>query len=121
MNMNQYIAARFRHAGSGLSLDTAALSKYDDIIDLSIGDTDFTTDDAIIEKAYQDAKAGHTHYGDPKGDPELIAAICKAWQEDFGQEIGPKRVLVTASSCLGMALVMMAILDPGDEVIVFSP
>ena len=121
MNMNQYIAARFRHAGSGLSLDTAALSKYDDIIDLSIGDTDFTTDDAIIEKAYQDAKAGHTHYGDPKGDPELIAAICKAWQEDFGQEIGPERVLVTASSCLGMALVMMTILDPGDEVIVFSP
>ena len=121
MNMNQYIAARFRHAGSGLSLDTAALSKYGDIIDLSIGDTDFTTDDAIIEKAYQDAKAGHTHYGDPKGDPELIAAICKAWQEDFGQKIGPERVLVTASSCLGMALVMMTILDPGDEVIVFSP
>ena len=121
MNMNQYIAARFRHAGSGLSLDTAALSKYGDIIDLSIGDTDFTTDDAIIEKAYQDAKAGHTHYGDPKGDPELIAAICKAWQEDFGQKIGPERVLVTASSCMGMGLAMMAILDPGDEVIVFSP
>ena len=30
-------------------------------------------------------------------------------------------MLITASSCLGMALVMMAILDPGDEVIVFSP
>ena len=55
-----------------------ALAKYSDIIDLSIGDTDFTTDEAIIEKAYLDAKAGHTHYGDPKGDPELIAAAEKA-------------------------------------------
>ena len=119
--MKTYIAKRFQNAGSGLSLDTAALAKYNDIIDLSIGDTDFTTDGAIIEKAYQDAKAGHTHYGDPKGDPELISAIRKAWLEDFGQEVSESRVLVTASSCLGMALVMLATLDPGDEVIVFSP
>ena len=79
------------------------------------------TDEAIIEKAYLDAKAGHTHYGDPKGDPELIAAVCKAWQEDFSQALTPDHVLVTASSCLGMALTMLAILNPGDEVIVFSP
>ena len=121
MNMNQYIAKRFQHAGSGLSLDTEALARYSDIIDLSIGDTDFTTDEAIIEKAYLDAKAGHTHYGDPKGDPELISAVCRAWQEDFSQEVSPDHVLVTASSCLGMALCMLSILDPGDEVIVFSP
>ena len=121
MNIQNYIAKRFQHAGSGLSLDTEALAKYSDIIDLSIGDTDFTTDEAIIEKAYLDAKAGHTHYGDPKGDPELIAAVCKAWQEDFSQALTPDHVLVTASSCLGMALTMLAILNPGDEVIVFSP
>ena len=121
MNIKTYIAKRFQNSGSGLSLDTAALAKYSDIIDLSIGDTDFTTDEAIIEKAYLDAKAGHTHYGDPKGDPELIDAVCKAWQEDFSQPLDPAHVLVTASSCLGMALCMMAILDPGDEVIVFSP
>ena len=121
MNIQNYIAKRFQHAGSGLSLDTEALSKYSDIIDLSIGDTDFTTDEAIIEKAYLDAKAGHTHYGDPKGDPELISAVCAAWQADFTQELLPDHVLVTASSCLGMALAMLTILNPGDEVIVFSP
>ena len=121
MNMKRYIANRFQRAGSGLSLDTEALAKYNDIIDLSIGDTDFTTDEAIIEKAYLDAKAGHTHYGDPKGDPELISAVCAAWQADFTQELLPDHVLVTASSCLGMALAMLTILNPGDEVIVFSP
>ena len=119
--MKSYIAKRFQHTGGGLSLDTAALEKYSDVIDLSIGDTDFVTDRAIIDAAYRDACAGHTHYGDPRGDKELIRAICTAWQEDFGQAVTPDHVLITASSCLGMALVMLTILDPGDEVIVFSP
>lgn len=119
--MRNYIAKRFQGGSSGFSLDTKALAKYKDIIDLSIGDTDFVTDEAIIEAAFRDAKAGHTHYGDPKGDPELIAAVCRAWEEDFAQPLPRDHVLVSASSCLGMALVMLAILDPNDEVIVFSP
>lgn len=116
-----YVAKRFQSAASGLTLDTAALAKYSDVIDLSIGDTDFITDEAIIDAAFRDAKRGHTHYGDPHGDRELIDAVCTAWQEDFSQPLAPDHVLITASSCLGMALVMMAILDAGDEVIVFSP
>ena len=120
--MRNFIAERFRSSGGpGLSLDTEALAKYDDIIDLSIGDTDFTTDSAIIDAAFRDARSGHTHYGNPKGDPELIAAYCAAWEEDFGQKLAADHVMVSASSCMGMGLAMMAILDPGDEVIVFSP
>ena len=120
--MRNYIAKRFaENSAPTLSLDTAALAKYDDIIDLSIGDTDFITDGEIIDAAFRDAKLGYTHYGDPKGDKQLIAAICDAWHEDFGQTITADNVLITASSSLGMALTMMAILDPGDEVIVFSP
>ena len=120
--MRNFIAERFRSSGGpGLSLDTEALAKYDDIIDLSIGDTDFTTDSAIIDAAFRDARSGHTHYGNPKGDPELIAAYCAAWEEDFGQKLAADHVMVSASSCMGMGLARMAILDPGDEVIVFSP
>ena len=116
-----YIARRFRSLRAGLSLDTSALARYEDIIDLSIGDTDLVTDSRIIDTAFADAKAGYTHYGDPKGDPELIAALCRAWAEDFGQSLTGDRVLVTASSCLGMSLVMLGILDPGDEVLVPGP
>ena len=120
MNRN-FIARRFQSGDAGLTLDTEALAKYKDIIDLSIGDTDFTTDESIINAAFRDAKAGYTHYGDPMGDPELIDAVCRAWQEDFAQPLSRDHVLVSASSCLGMAIVMLSILDPGDEVIVFSP
>ena len=119
--MKQYIARRFQNAQSGLSLDTEALRRYNDVIDLSIGDTDFTTDRRIIDAACRDACAGYTHYGDPKGDPELIEAICRAWMEDFGESVTPGEVLVTTSSCMGMAQVMLGLLNPGDEVIVFGP
>lgn len=119
--MQKYIAERFRNAFSGLSLDTEALRRYSDVIDLSIGDTDFTTDRRIIDAAYADACAGYTHYGDPKGDPELIEAICQAWKEDFNQNVSPAEVLVTTSSCMGMSQALLALLNPGDEVLVFGP
>ena len=119
--MRKYVAERFQHCGGGLSLDTEALRRYSDVIDLSIGDTDFTTDRRVIDAAYADACAGHTHYGDPKGDPELIEAIRRAWKEDFHQEISADEVLVTTSSCMGMSQALMGILNPGDEVIVFGP
>lgn len=118
---HNYLAKRFRAQSGGLTLDTEALKKYRDIIDLSIGDTDFITDSAIIDAAFRDARLGHTHYGDPHGDRELIDAVCRAWEEDFSQPLSVEHVLVTASSCLGMALTMLAILDPLDEVLVFSP
>ena len=56
-----------------------------------------------------------------KRDPELIAAIRRAWKEDFGQDVSEDEVLVTTSSCIGMSQTLMGILNPGDEVIVFSP
>ena len=119
--MDKYISEKYRHTAAGLALDTEALRRYDDVIDLSIGDTDFTTDRRVIEAAFQDACRGYTHYGDPKGDPELIEALCTAWQEDFGQQVSPDEVLVTTSSCMGMSQAMLGTLNPGDEVLVFGP
>ena len=105
-----------------MSVSLAELQrKYPDLINLSIGDTDLTTDQRIIRAAFRDAENGYTHYGDPQGDPELIGAIIDAWREDYGQTLDRRNVMVTASSCLGMGLLMLALIDPGDEVIVFGP
>ena len=40
------------------------INKYDDVINLSIGDPDIITPDIIIDKMAQDAKNGHTKYTD---------------------------------------------------------
>ena len=103
--MRSFVAKRFETRPAGLSLDTEALARYADVIDLSIGDTDFTTDKRIIDAAYADALNGYTHYGDPKGDPELVDAVIQAWKEDFGQDIPREEVLVTTSSSIGMAFI----------------
>lgn len=43
------------------------------------------------------------------------------YQEDFNQTLCEEQVLITASSCLGMSISLMAVINPGDEVLVFSP
>ena len=116
-----FVAKRFSGGGEKLSLDTDALSRFDDVIDLSIGDTDIVTDSAIIEKAFADAKAGYTRYGNPKGDPELIDAVLRAWEEDFGEKLTEDRLIITPSSVFGMAAALSAVTDPGDEVLVLAP
>ena len=120
--MRDFVAKRFAAAGPSVMASAAAeKNNYPDMIDLSIGDTDFTTDERIIRAAMADAKAGHTHYTDPQGDPELIGAIRQFYAAEYHMPLEKEQVFVTASSCFGMALALLTLLDPGDEVILFSP
>ncbi len=117
-----YIAKRFwNEPPKFVNVDPKELASYDDLIRLSIGDTDIPTDGRIIEKAFADAKAGHTKYTRPAGDMELVNAIIDFYQRDYGMTVQPEEVFVTASSLLGMTLALTAILDPGDEVLLIAP
>ncbi len=117
-----YLAKRFwNEPPRFVSVDPEELASYGDLINLSIGDPDFTTDARIIDAAFADAHAGHTKYTSPAGDPEFVSAIIGLYREQFGVPLAPEQVFVTASSLLGMHLSLMAILDPGDEVILLSP
>ena len=100
--------------------DTLA-KEFDDVINLSLGDPDIITPELIIEKAFEDAKKGHTKYTDFRGDPELREEICKFYKEDYDLDIKDEEVFVSTSGCLAMYLVMETILDDGDEVIIPSP
>ena len=116
-----YLAKRFQHLQASFALNTEALAKFSDIIDLSIGDPDLITNAQVIDAACRDAHAGYTRYGDPQGDPALRQAIAQAWQADYAQTLTQEEILVTSSSSVAMVLALTAILNPGDEVIVFSP
>lgn len=95
--------------------------KYDDIIDLSLGDPDIITPKLIIDEAMEDAKAGHTKYTDFRGDPELRNEIAKFYFDEYGVEVPDEEIFVTASGCIAMYLVLEAVLDDGDEVILQAP
>ena len=98
------------------------LSKgFEDLINLSLGDPDIITHSLIIDKSYKDALAGHTKYTDFRGDPELRAEILKMYRVDWNLVLNDSEIMVVASGCLAMYLVLEAILDDGDEVIIHAP
>lgn len=98
-----------------------AVYQFDNIINLSLGDPDLTTDERVIEKAFADAKAGHTHYTDFRGDPELRAEIAKFYAEEYQMQVDDSEIFVSTSACLAMELVLEAILNDGEEVILQAP
>lgn len=95
--------------------------KYENVIDLSLGDPDQTTDEGIIDFAFQEAKNGHTKYTDFRGDPELRQEIRAYYKDVHKVDVADEEVMVSASACLAMYLSLESILDPGDEVIIHSP
>lgn len=119
---NRHISKRYWNSSStpmGASGDL--LSKYDDIINFSLGDPDLTTDERIINKAFQDALDGHTHYTDFYGYPELREALRDYYKEDYDYDLDIDEIMITTSGCHAMWLTMEAILDDNDEVIIPSP
>lgn len=95
--------------------------QHPNLVDFSLGDPDFTTPEIIIDKAFEDAKEGHTHYTNFYGDEELIKEITKFYLEEYDYTIEEEEVFVSTSACHGMWLVLEAILNPGDEVLVAEP
>lgn len=97
------------------------LNEYDDLINLSLGDPDLTTDERIIDLAMRDAKLGHTHYTDFTGDIELRNELTKYFKEEYDLNYNIEEIMVTTSGCHAMWLVLEAILDDEDEVIIHEP
>lgn len=95
--------------------------KYDDLINLSLGDPDYFTDKYVIDSAFTDAHNGHTRYADSLGDPELRKEIVKFYKEAYNYKIEQNEIMSVVGACHGMYLALEAILDDGDEVILPEP
>lgn len=119
---SKFVAKRYwKEEVPAMSQVDELASKYDDIIDLSLGDPDMTTDKIIIDNVYEDMLKGYTRYTEFRGDRELRTEIAKFYEEEYGFHIDDTAIYVTASGTHAMCLAFCAILDPGDEVIVHGP
>jgi aspartate/methionine/tyrosine aminotransferase len=92
-----------------------------DIIHLEIGEPDFPTPPHIIEAAKQALDQGWTHYGPPQGLPELRQAIAAYISRTRGIRVGPEHVCVVPGGKPIIFFPMLALLEPGDEVIYPNP
>lgn len=119
---HKFISKRYwKDKSTAMGKSDVLAKSFNDVINLSLGDPDLITHDLIIEKAFEDAKAGHTKYTAFRGDPELRTEICKFYKEEYGMDVKDEEVFVCTSACLGMYLVLEAILDDGDEVLIQGP
>jgi aspartate aminotransferase len=92
-----------------------------DIIHLEIGEPDFPTPRHIVEAAKQALDEGWTHYGPAPGLPELRQSIAAYIGRTRGIEVCPEHVAVVPGGKPMIFFPMLALLEPGDEVIYPNP
>jgi aspartate/methionine/tyrosine aminotransferase len=92
-----------------------------DVVGLHSGDPCFPTPPQIIEAAHSAALGGYTGYPPPLGDAELRTALAEMMSTSSGREFRPSNVLITVGASEAIHCAMAALLDPGDEVLLFNP
>jgi aminotransferase len=99
--------------------DIAATMK--DVISLGIGEPDFVTPDMIREAGIRSIQDGYTAYTSNSGLLELRQALAAHLQKLYAIEYQPDELLITVGVSEGMQNAMLALIDPGDEVIIPEP
>jgi aspartate aminotransferase len=92
-----------------------------DVAGFVAGEPDFDTPDFIKQAATDALKAGFTKYTPTAGIPELREAICAKLQRDNQLTYAPDQVLVSVGAKHSLYNIFQALLNEGDEVIIFTP
>jgi len=92
-----------------------------DIISFGAGEPDFETPDHIKAAAIEGLKGGASKYPAVGGIAPLRAAICATTEAVHGFAVTPDQVLVSAGAKHSLFNLFLAMLDPGDEVIIPAP
>jgi len=92
-----------------------------DVISFGAGEPDFDTPARIKEAAIRAIQSGQTKYTEVGGIPELRAAVCYKFKRDNGLDYTPDEVTVSCGAKHTLYNLVMALVNPGDEVLIPSP
>jgi aspartate aminotransferase len=92
-----------------------------DVVHLEIGEPDFPTPSHVIEAAKQALDEGWTHYGPTQGLLPLRETIAAHINKTRGIHVGPEHVCVVPGGKPIIFFSLLAVLEPGDEVIYPNP
>jgi aspartate aminotransferase len=120
------IADRLKKVAPSLTLAIDAKAKQlikdgVDLVGFGAGEPDFNTPENIKEAGINAIKANKTRYTPASGVPELKAAVAEKFKKENGLEYKPSDIIISCGAKHSLYNIFMAILNPGDEVIVFSP
>ncbi len=117
------VANRLSNIGASVFVEINALARQHNAVNLSQGAPDFDGPPEVIAAAVAALQSGTTsQYAPSLGTPLLREAIAAHARQHYGQNVDPARdVLVVAGASLGIYYVVMGLVNPGEEVIVFEP
>jgi aspartate aminotransferase len=104
-----------------LAIAKALKAKGKDVVELQIGDSPFATPASARSAGIRAIESHQTHYCSSLGLPDFREAIAKSYREEFGVPVTAQNVVVGPGAKLFEQFFCEAFLDPGDEVLVFSP
>lgn len=93
-----------------------------DVISLGLGEPDFVPPSHVLEAYKQALDEGKTHYTLTMGLPELREALARKVKREHGLTYDPEtEILITVGGTQAIYLALMALINPGDEVLVPDP
>lgn len=117
-----YLAARAVSVKSSFRTRMLELAAgLDDIIALGRGDPDFETPSAIVAAGADALIGGYTHYSAPPGLPELRDAIAFQLKLNNNVKYSAEQIIVTNGAQEALLIAILALVDPGDEVVLQAP
>ena len=92
-----------------------------DVINMSVGEPDFTTPDHIKEAAKKAIDDNFSFYSPVAGFPDLKKSICDKLQKENGLEYTPAQIVVSGGAKQSLCNVILSIIDKEEEVIIPAP
>ncbi len=120
--MDQPLVSRMRPYGETIFARMTALATAHDAVNLGQGFPDTDGPAEVLEAARQAISDGHNQYPPGPGIPPLREAVASHQQERYGLAVDPDgEVLVTTGATEAIASALLALVEPGDEVVVIEP
>lgn len=91
------------------------------IIHLEVGEPDFDVPSCVLRASEKAVKEGRTHYTHSLGDPELRQEIANLYRKEYGVSVSAEQIIVTSGTSPAILMILLALCNPGDEVIVSDP
>jgi aspartate/methionine/tyrosine aminotransferase len=92
-----------------------------EIIHLEIGEPDFDTPEIVKKAAVKALESGMTYYTHSQGLTELRETIAEHYQEKYGVSVKPDNIIVTLGTSPALFMVLSALVEKGEEVIITDP
>jgi len=124
--MNEFntpaVESRLPHVGTTIFTVMSALAQQHGAVNLGQGFPDFDCDARLVDAVDAAMRAGHNQYPPMAGVPALREAVAAKIEALYGRSYDPgSEITITAGATQAILTAILAIVHPGDEVIVLEP